>query len=61
MFTPTAFETGIMTRIAGPRERVKISVKKKKTIIWLLLDLLEKWLFYKFRRFWIVFNFLNFV
>ena len=30
MFTPTAFETGIMTRIAGPRERVKISVKKKK-------------------------------
>ena len=38
--------------------RVKISVKNRKTI-WLFLKLLEKWLAYKVRRFWIVFIFFD--
>ena len=37
-------------------ERVKVSVKSQKNID-NLLKLLEKWLTYKLRRFWMVFNF----
>ena len=41
------------------RERVKFSVKNQ-TNVGLLLELLEKWLYYKLRRFWIVFKFFRF-
>ena len=37
-------------------ERVKVSVKNQKNIR-ILLKLLDKWLAYKLRRFWEVFNF----
>ena len=37
-------------------ERVKISVKNQKNA-WLLLKLLGKWLSYKLRRFWMIFDF----
>ena len=36
--------------------RVTFSVKNQRNI-WLLLELLEKWLSYKLRRFWTVFKF----
>ena len=38
------------------KERVKFPVKKNKKNAWLLLELLEKWLHYKLRRFeWFLF------
>ena len=38
------------------KDRAKVSAKNQKNI-WTLLKLLEKWLIYKLRRFWMVFNF----
>ena len=39
-------------------KRVKVSVRNPKNI-WNLLNLLEKWLTYKLRRFWMILNFFS--
>ena len=39
-------------------DRAKVSAKNQKNI-WTSLKLLEKWLIYKLRRFWMVFNFFS--
>ena len=65
MFTLTVFEILLSKGRSGlwPEQwgtgskRVKVSLKKKQKNIENLLKLLEKWLTYKLRRFWMVFNF----
>ena len=67
MFTLTVFDILLFVgrtvlppaQRAVPRERVKVSVKNKNNIR-LLLKLLEKWLAYKLRWFWVVFKFFFF-
>ena len=63
MFTVTVFEILLFEgrsalwpahRVTGSK-RVKISVKNQKKV-GLLLELFEKWLSYKLRRFWMVLN-----
>ena len=44
---------------AGGNKRVKVLVKNEKNIR-ILLKLFEKWLNYKFRRFWMIFTFFFF-
>ena len=66
MFTLNVFEillfvgrTVLSPAQRGARsERVKVSVKNQKSFR-ILLKLLEKWLAYKLRRFWVVFNFFD--
>ena len=48
LLSPAQRETG--------SKRVKVSVKNQKNI-WNLLEMLEKWLTYKLRKFWMVFKF----
>ena len=64
MFTLTVFEILLSkgrpvlwpAQWGSGSEKIKVSVKNQKNIE-NLLKLLEKWLTYKLRRFWIVFNF----
>ena len=64
MFTLTVFEILLFetrsilwpTQQVTGSEKVKISVKNQKNDR-LLLELLEKWLSYKLKRFWMIFKF----
>ena len=64
MFALTVFEILLFEgkSVLSPAQRetgsegVKVSVKNQKNI-WNLLEMLEKWLTYKLRKFWMVFKF----